>query len=230
MTFLRVQFLLNKSRLGNPRHGHRFGTRENVLKLAEQFDIKLKRAGAIIDEVNAAADQWAKFAAEAGCAKKCIAAIKAKIVICAKQWRILTMKWIGPITIDDLLNQVVAAVPTMPPVADSVYLISAKKWEGEPDASCDPLYVGGNTSTSERFRTRMGDLIADLFGFYGGATGHHSGGQSLNQYCRKHRISPKSLYVGWLDRCRCRRCAEIGLFEQFHPKLNKKRPSCCKVH
>jgi serine/threonine-protein kinase HipA len=54
-------------------------TREYVLKLAEQFDIKLKHAGAIIDQVNAAADQWTKFAAEAGCTKKCAQTIKAVI-------------------------------------------------------------------------------------------------------------------------------------------------------
>ncbi|HRK29779.1 MAG TPA: type II toxin-antitoxin system HipA family toxin [Tepidisphaeraceae bacterium] len=54
-------------------------TREYVLKLAEQFDIKLKQAGAIIGEVKAAADQWAKFAAEAGCTKKCAQTIKAVI-------------------------------------------------------------------------------------------------------------------------------------------------------
>ena len=141
-----------------------------------------------------------------------------------------TTNWIGPITIDNLLNQVVATSPVMPPVSDSVYLISLKPWKREPDASCDPLYVGGNTSTSERFRTRMGDLIADIFGFYSEATGHHSGGQSLNDYCRKHNINPKTLYVGWLERCECRRCAEIELFERFEPKLNKKRPSYCKSH
>ena len=140
------------------------------------------------------------------------------------------MKWIGPITVDELLNQTVVAKPIMPPASDSVYLISSKPWKRVPDASCDPLYVGGNTSTSERFRTRMGDLIADLFGFYSSATGHHSGGQSLNAYCRKHKINPKNLYVGWVARCECRRCAEIELFDKFTPRLNKKRPSYCRLH
>src|SRR4051794_8723530 len=116
------------------------------------------------------------------------------------------MKWVGPITIGMLLDQVVAARPIMPPVSDSVYLISRKPWKSAPGASCEPLYVGGNTSTSERFRTRMGDLIADMFGFYSSATGHHSGGQSLNAYCKEDKINPKKLYVGWLERCDCRRC------------------------
>lgn len=52
--------------------------------------------------------------------------------------------------------------PNMPPVADSVYLISLKPWKRESDMCCDPQYVGGNTSTSACFRTRMGDLIADM--------------------------------------------------------------------
>jgi hypothetical protein len=141
------------------------------------------------------------------------------------------MKWIGPLTLDKLLNQVSAAAPPMPPASDSVYLVSLKAWKGEPTGACEPLYIGGNTSTtSARFRTRLGDLVADLFGFYTDETGHHSGGRSLNLYCRKHRINPKSLFIGWVDRCECRRCAEIMLYEKFTPKLNKNRPSYCKVH
>ena len=36
------------------------------------------------------------------------------------------MKWHGPITFDEPWNQVVAARPKMPPVADRVYVISLK--------------------------------------------------------------------------------------------------------
>lgn len=53
--------------------------REHVLKLAGQFDIKPRLAGAIIDQVNAAADQWSKFADEAGCTRNCTQQIKAMI-------------------------------------------------------------------------------------------------------------------------------------------------------
>jgi hypothetical protein len=126
--------------------------------------------------------------------------------------------------------QVLADSPDMPPLAESVYLISLKPWKSEPNAAYVPLYVGGNTSTSNRFRTRMGDLIADIFGFFGGGSGHHSGGQSLHDYCREHKINPKKLYVGWIERCDCRRCAENTIFDQMTPQLNKKRPGYCRTH
>jgi hypothetical protein len=138
--------------------------------------------------------------------------------------------WIGSTTIDELLDQVVTAMPVIPPAADSVYLISGKPWKNSPDHSCDPLYVGGNTGKSERFRTRVGDLIADMFGFYNADRGHSSGGQSLHAYCKKENINPKELHIGWLHHSDCRRCAEVEWFERLQPKLNKKRPSKCKTH
>jgi hypothetical protein len=143
------------------------------------------------------------------------------------------------LTIDELLNQVTAVSPVMPPVADSAYLVSRKPWNTVPDRSCEALYVGGNTGIPDRFRTRVGDLIADMFGFYSGSasvdagnstTGHHSGGQSLNKHCKAEKLNPKALYIGWLERCECKRCAEITLYEQLRPKLNKKRPSECTRH
>jgi hypothetical protein len=103
-------------------------------------------------------------------------------------------KWIGPLKIDELLNQAVAVSPIMPPAADSAYLVSRKPWKDAPDPSCEALYIGGNTGVSERFRTRIGDLIADLFGFYSGQTGHHSGGISLNKYCKQESFSPGALH------------------------------------
>src|SRR5207302_830702 len=53
----------------------------------------------------------------------------------------------------------------------------------------DVLYVGGNTGDSDRFITRVGDLIADMLGFWGEQTGHHSGGIRLWEYCHKNRIN-----------------------------------------
>jgi hypothetical protein len=52
----------------------------------------------------------------------------------------------------------------------SVYLISRKNnwWKrpnDKPTKECEPLYVGSTTGKSKRFRTRIGDLIADMFGF-----------------------------------------------------------------
>jgi serine/threonine-protein kinase HipA len=44
-------------------------TRDHVMLLAKQFDIKTKQAGAIIQEVNDAVGRWKHFADEAGCVK-----------------------------------------------------------------------------------------------------------------------------------------------------------------
>jgi hypothetical protein len=140
------------------------------------------------------------------------------------------MRWHHPITIQELLNQAVAKTPLLPPDANGVYVISVRRWKGEPTPACEPLYIGGNTGKSARFRTRMGDLIADLFGFYCDDTGHHSGGQSLNKHCRKNGIDPKTLFVGWASSCACGRCSEVDLYERLAPKLNRKRPAACLKH
>jgi hypothetical protein len=140
------------------------------------------------------------------------------------------MKWVGPITIDQLLDRVAVDWDTAPPESNGVYVISIRRWRGEPSKACEPLYVGGNTGKGARFRTRMGDLIADLFGFYGKTTGHHSGGQSLNRYCADNGINPKHLYVGWARNCSCGRCAEVDLHRRLDPLLNKRCPPACRVH
>jgi hypothetical protein len=140
------------------------------------------------------------------------------------------MNWVGPITIDELLDRVAVDWDTAPPEKNGVYVISIKRWNGEPTPACEPLYVGGNTGKSARFRTRMGDLIADLFGFYCDTTGHHSGGQSLNCYCADHGINPKNLFVGWARDCACGRCGEVELYRRLKPSLNKNHPSACREH
>jgi hypothetical protein len=122
------------------------------------------------------------------------------------------MNWHGPVTVDELLDQTTLPSPLMPPDADGVYIVSLKSWRGEPTLDCEPLYVGGNTGKSARFRTRMGDLLADLFGFFGSATGHSSGGQSLHKFCREKGIRPKKLYIGWAANCICGRCGEVEMY------------------
>jgi hypothetical protein len=141
------------------------------------------------------------------------------------------MKWIGPYTIDELLDSFLMPSHPRPPEVNGVYLISQSTWNGQPTNDCTPLYVGSNTGVSRRFRTRIGDLIADAFGFFGNETGHHSGGQTLHAYCRKNQLNPKKLYIGWAEECKCVRCAENKLYDQFKPSLlNKNRPSQCKKH
>ncbi len=140
------------------------------------------------------------------------------------------MEWMGPYLIDVLLDSFLIDSHPRPPEGDGVYLISEKPWKGKPEIGCVPLYVGGNTGKSKRFRTRIGDLIADMFGFFGDDTAHHSGGQTLHKYCMDKRVSPKNLYIGWLEKCKCVRCAENKVYDELQPLLNKKRPSRCREH
>ncbi len=76
----------------------------------------------------------------------------------------------------------------------------------------------------------MGDLIADAFGFFGERTGHSSGGVSLFDYCQENDISPKELYIGWVDNAQCPRCAENYVYDDLEPRLNLRRPSKCNIH
>jgi hypothetical protein len=140
------------------------------------------------------------------------------------------MKWMGPYTIDQLLDSISTTSRPRPPEADGVYLISQKAWTGRPSIDCIPLYVGSNTGQSKRFRTRIGDLIADTFGFFGTETGHHSGGQTLHRHCKKNALSPKDLYIAWREGCGCVRCMENRLYDELRPRLNRNRPARCKQH
>ena len=140
------------------------------------------------------------------------------------------MEWRGAYSIDVLLDSFLMPLPTRPPQDSGVYLISKNPWHGEPTTDCIPLYVGSNTGKSRRFRTRIGDLIADMFGFFGDDTGHHSGGQSLHEYCKGNHLNPKNLYIGWVEKCRCVRCVENSVYDRLKPLLNKNRPTRCKEH
>jgi hypothetical protein len=140
------------------------------------------------------------------------------------------MTWIGPITFDILLDSVLNSNIPRPPSRDGVYVVSLKSWSNHPTVSCDPLYVGSNTSDSDLFRTRIGSLVADTFGLYENGDGHHSGGQSLHKYCVANDINPKSLYIGWFELCPCHRCAEWEIWNKLKPSLNQKQPARCRRH
>lgn len=139
-------------------------------------------------------------------------------------------EWTGPFTIDRLLDSCLDPSHPWPPPADGVYLVSRKDWNTLPEPQCMPLYVGSNTGKSDRFCTRIGDLLADAFGFFGGETGHSSGGKSLHDYCVRHQVSPKSLWIAWVANCDCVRCAESFVHEHLGPQLNRKTPPKCKLH
>ena len=142
------------------------------------------------------------------------------------------MEWAGPITIDELLDCAFDSDIPRPPLEPSVYVVSLDSWEVEPTADGNVLYVGSLTSPAPRFRTRIGDLVADLFGFFGetGKKGHHSGAQTMHKYCLENGINPRKLFIGWALEVECHRCAENTLYDVLEPRLNKVRPSACRKH
>lgn len=147
-------------------------------------------------------------------------------------------EWSPARRIRELLAGCIDSGQPMPPEANAVYLVTRSSWQNAPTPNAEPLYFGGNTGQSARFRTRIGDLIADMHGFYGAATGHHSGGQSLHAWCLTHREPPGDLYLAWATRRPwCGRCAEVELAAILAPDwehrgslLNKHRPGRCPIH
>jgi hypothetical protein len=140
------------------------------------------------------------------------------------------MRWTGPYRAGDLIHAKDQR-GVLPRDCDAgIYLVSGKKWVGEPSPRCDPLYVGGLTGDSRRFRTRVGDLLIDLFGFYGEETGHSSGGRSLDSHCESEDRARTDLWIGWVEDVPCGRCAEIETYDDLKPRLNKIRPPWCVKH
>ena len=150
------------------------------------------------------------------------------------------LAWTGPFQVRDLLDRCVADDQPWPPDDRAVYLVAQRPWIGALSPECDPLYFGGNTGRSARFCTRIGDLIADMHGFYGVLAGHHSGGQSLHRWCWERGMKPGSLWLGWAMREPwCAACAEVELARALVGRwerrgevgvLNVKRPPRCGVH
>jgi hypothetical protein len=142
------------------------------------------------------------------------------------------MRWVAPFRVKDLLERCLDYKnQKWPPDDNGVYVVSLKAWEDIPDKKCIPLYVGSTTGVSPRFRTRVGDLIADIFGFYSDdEIGHHSGGISIHKHCKRNRIIPLDLFIGWAEKCSCVRCSEIEIYKRLKPILNKKSPPACVRH
>jgi hypothetical protein len=138
--------------------------------------------------------------------------------------------WVGPFAIEDLLRHSIDESYSRPPESGSAYMVTLHSWQGRPTIECRPLYIGGNTGRSKRFRTRIGDLLADLFGFFGEETAHHSGGQSLHRYCRENNINPLELHIAWVKMAECHRCLEVDLYSRLKPLLNRRVPPKCSDH
>lgn len=137
------------------------------------------------------------------------------------------MPWRGAYQIGTMLKNCLNGEYPWPQETRGVYVVSRRGWRKTPK---HVLYVGGLTGTSDRFLTRIGDLIADVYGFYGSTTGHHSGGQSINKWCIDSNVHPSDLFLGWKTHVQCLRCAETQAYTEFSPLLNRKRPPCCMGH
>jgi hypothetical protein len=146
-------------------------------------------------------------------------------------------EWVGPFQIRKLLESCFDTDPERwPPNEPSVYLVSEREWKSAPTIECGPLYVGSITGSSPRFRTRIGDLLADMFGFFHydepTIAGHSSGGQKLYRWCCDKHRSPFNLYIAWLEQPACHRCEELRLFRHWKGKLgeellNERSPPRC---
>lgn len=134
--------------------------------------------------------------------------------------------WVGPFQLRLLLENCMNPGQPWPPESNGVYVVSMRSWQKAPCKESEVLYVGGNTSTSSLFLTRVGSLIADMLGFWW----HHSGGQSLYKHCEENGIHPLDLYLGWVERVACGRCAEAEIHRALQPLLCKKLPAGCKNH
>jgi hypothetical protein len=140
-------------------------------------------------------------------------------------------QWIGPFQIRKLFESCLDGVTVpKPPDIGSAYVVTKNGWQSNPTKESIPLYVGGNTGNSARFRTRVGDLLADAFGFYTSETGHHSGGQSIHNWCLKNEVNPLDLHIAWIEGTKCHRCLEDRLYQGLKPRLNLVVPRKCKKH
>lgn len=135
-------------------------------------------------------------------------------------------RWVGPYQLRHLLENCMNADHPWPPENDGVYIVSGFPWIRIPTKDSDILYSGGNTSNSPLFLTRVGSLIADMLGFWW----HHSGGQSIYDYCKEQRLHPLDLYLGWVEGVPCRRCAEREVYAALGRGLCKRAPARCRVH
>lgn len=129
-------------------------------------------------------------------------------------------RWTGPFQIRDYLNNTISRrrlwQERWPPEGKAIYLVSDRSWRGTPKGA---LYVGGCTGQRDRFVARVGDLIADLFGFFGEKQGHHSGARRLWKWCDVRRIHPMELWLAW-SQPPCPACAERELFASL-PRAEK---------
>lgn len=97
--------------------------------------------------------------------------------------------------------------------------------EGSPDIA-SVVYK----KSAPRFRTRIGELVGAMFGFYNWETTAHPAGAEIYEYCLKESINPKQLWMSWVENCACLRCAERFMYRIYEPKCNLVSPPYCRQH
>ena len=139
------------------------------------------------------------------------------------------MPWYGPYQIAQLLTHTVGEGAWLPPDNGTVYVVTRTDQRVQQiNPLPNVLYVGGITAQN-RFRIRVGDLIADMLGFFSeNLPTRHCAGPKVRCWCQLHGVNPSELYLWWKTEG-CPRCEEIIAFDELHPKLNKKRPNRCDL-
>ena len=132
-------------------------------------------------------------------------------------------RWVRPVKIRDLLGEAHKPTAIWPPAA-SAYLVTHREWRDVPDKASRPLYVG----ISGRMRQRLGDLMADMFGFHDveNNVGKHPGGRLLHKWTKDNRVTAFDLHLAWAENHDCHKCLEAYWHKRLEPELNKVTPSC----
>ncbi len=140
--------------------------------------------------------------------------------------------WRGPCRLQRLFERCLDDDLERPAAAAAAYLVSAHSWTGDaPTPACHPLHLGAATGAPGRLRTGVGDLVADLLGFFDERTAPPSGGQALHAWCRRTGTEPGRLFLSWLvDPTGCGRCRERTWYERLRPLLNGRIPPACPDH
>jgi hypothetical protein len=136
------------------------------------------------------------------------------------------LAWVGPVAVRDLLHRWLDDPFPRLPEAGSAYLVSRHPWTTAPASDCEPLYVGGTTGQSPRFRVRVGELLAALYGMTRG----HAGAKSLRHWCQRTGVHPSDLFIGWVSPGPCHRCVEHYLAHALTPRFNLVTPPACAEH
>ena len=143
------------------------------------------------------------------------------------------MPWVGPFQIKEFLKKSLDKKQPLPTGKKGIHLVTKKKWQGTPSKKCEPMYVGGVTGDSDRLLSRVGELVAAMFGLYSKNTKTHTGGQLISTHFRRteeKEYHPLGLWIAWRTDITCNRCAEKKVYDEIRPWCNERSPPFCNKH